>query len=99
MIKNIPEFAEYFQDYAEDKLPERDYLISIINTLDKNATKKLVKDTRDSRSILQFPNDKNLVEITKRLLKEIQKISSSKSNLIFENMRDKPKNTSNILQS
>ena len=88
MIKDISEFAEYFPDYAEDKPPERDYLIFIISTLDKDATKKLVKDARDSRSIMQSPNEGNLVKITKGLLKKFQEIGPSKSKLNFENMRD-----------
>ena len=88
MIKNIPKYAEYFPDYADSKLPERDYLISIISTLDKDATKKLVKEARDSRSIMQSTSDGNLVMITKGLLKEIQEINPSKSKPIFEYKRD-----------
>ena len=42
----MPEFAEYFPDYAEDKLSKKDYLISITSTLEKDATKNLWKSPK-----------------------------------------------------
>ena len=60
-IKDIPEYTDYFADFDGDKLPERDYLISIISTINPEATKSVVKEAREYRSVNDCDDTQNLV--------------------------------------
>ena len=82
LVKNISNYAQYFPDFEGSKLPERDYLIAIISTLDPEATKMIVQQALDKRSIMESPNDGDLVKITKELSSEIQKLKLKESKQI-----------------
>ena len=79
-IKDFDEYNVYFPDFSNSKLPERDYLISIISTINPDATKKLVKATRESRSITQSDDPGNLVEIKSEIIDELRSLNRQKSN-------------------
>ena len=78
-IKDIPEDTYYFIDLDGDKLPERDYLISIISTINPEATKSVVKEAREHRSVNDCDDTQNLVAITSELKESIRKIAPQKS--------------------
>ena len=46
-IKDLPEYNIYFPDYSEDKLPDRDFLIVIISTIDPEVTKSIINEARE----------------------------------------------------
>ena len=45
-IKDFDEYNLYFHDFPNSKLLGRDFLISIINKINPNVTKKLDKEAR-----------------------------------------------------
>ena len=79
-IKDCGEYNFYFPDFPNSKLPERDYLISIISTINPVATKKLVKESRVNRSITQSDDPRNLVEIKSEIIDELRSLNRQKSN-------------------
>ena len=46
MVKNIDEINIYFPDFTSIELPERDYLIAVISTINPEATKNIVEVER-----------------------------------------------------
>ena len=84
-IKKIPEFTVYFPDFAENQLPEREYLIAIISTLNHEATQTIVDEARKIRSVEKSSNNDELVAISSKLLEEIRSIKPQKSmNIKFD---------------
>ena len=79
-IIDFDEYNLYFHDFPNSKLFGRDYLISIINTLNPNATEKLEKEARESRSITQSDDPGNLVEIKSEIINELRSPNHQKSN-------------------
>ena len=82
-IKDIEEYTVYFPDFAEKQQPERDYLIGIISSLNPEATKIIVKEARDKRSIVQKDNPGELVKITAEMQEELRKIMPQKSTILI----------------
>ena len=82
-IKDFSEYKVYFPDFSEDKLPERDYLIAIISTLNPDATKSIIKEAREKRSTIENEDEGNLVVITMELKHLIREIAPQKSNLFL----------------
>ena len=75
----MPEFTIYFPDVTEDKLPEREYLIAVISTLNKEATKTIVDQARKIRSVQKPSDNDELVAISSQILEEIRSIKPQKS--------------------
>ena len=48
-IKELPELNQYFPTLKEDELPERDYMWTIISTVNLEVTSKFIKDARKDR--------------------------------------------------
>ena len=69
----------YFPDFTGDRLPERDYLIAIISTINPEATKSIVKEATEQRSIVENEDIGNLVAITKELKQSIRSLAPQKS--------------------
>ena len=53
-IKDFSEYNFYFPDFSEDNSPEKDYLIAIINTLNPDATKSIIKEAREEDQLLKM---------------------------------------------
>ena len=70
----MPEFTIYFPDVTEDKLPEREYLIAVISTLNKETTKTIVDQARKIRSVQKPSDNDELVAISSQILEEIRSI-------------------------
>ena len=79
MVKDVSEINCYFPDYIDEELPERDYLIAIISTINTEATKVIVSEAREQRWILTSDNLDNLVKITTEFKDEIRQINPQKS--------------------
>ena len=43
-IKEIKEIHQYFPDYTQKQLPERDYLFAVVSTLQSHVLDSLVSD-------------------------------------------------------
>ena len=67
-------------------MPERTYLISIINTLNPDATKKVVEQARDNRSISQSDDLGNLVKNILELLDALKSTKLQKSKIHLSNL-------------
>ena len=79
MIKNHDDFTIYFPDFKEDELPEREYLIAVISTLNTEATKAIISEAREKRSISMTENEGNLVKVTREFREEFRNWSQHKS--------------------
>ena len=79
MLKNIDEINIYFPHFTSAELPDRDYLIAIISTINPEATKKIVEEARMKRSTCSTNNLDNLVEITPEFKEELRNINPQKS--------------------
>ena len=79
MVKNIDEINIYFPDFTSSELPERDYLIAVISTINPEATKNIVEEARIKRSICSTDNTDNLIEITPEFKEEFRKRNPQKS--------------------
>ena len=64
-IKEIKEIHQYFPDYTQKQLPERDCLFAVVSTLQSDVLDSLVSDARKKRSIIENPEIEDFVEITK----------------------------------
>ena len=47
--KEVPDLLQYFPDLPENKVPDREYLFTIIWTLRGDKLEKLIKKSRDNR--------------------------------------------------
>ena len=72
MIKNHDNFTIYFPDFKEDEMPEREYLIAVISTLNTEATKAIISEAREKRSISMTENEGNLVKVTREFREEFR---------------------------
>ena len=61
-------------------MPERDYMWTIISTVNPEATSKLIKDARKSRKSEDTIDQDELVEVDPALFNEIKKIVAQKGN-------------------
>ena len=59
MVKDSDEITIYFPDFKPRQLPERDYLISVISTINPEATKTIVAEAREKRFISQAEDEDN----------------------------------------
>ena len=62
-IKEVPELNQYFPELKENELPERDYMWTVISTINPEATSKLIKDSRKNRRSEYKIDQDQLVEI------------------------------------
>ena len=79
MVKDVSEINIYFPDDADMQLPERDYLIAVISTINPDATKEIISKARENRSILITDEPQNLVKITSEIRNEICSTNPHKS--------------------
>ena len=78
-IQELSELNEYFPDYPKGELPEREFMWIVLYTLRPDATKFLIKEARDHRSVSSEQNSENLIEIAPQFLAELKHISTKKS--------------------
>ena len=79
MVKDVSKINIYFPDYTDDELPERDYLIAIISTVNTEATQEIIAEAREQRWIQTQDNLDNLVKITTEFKEEIRQINPQRS--------------------
>ena len=78
-VKEVPDLLQYFPDFPENMVPDREYLFTIISTLRGDELKKLIKKSRDSRSLQNEDNQDKMIEITKDIKDEIFALLNKKS--------------------
>ena len=61
IIKEDDKIMIYFKNYKPNKKPERSYLIAVISSINFEATKEIVANARELRSIAVTDKQKNLV--------------------------------------
>ena len=77
-IRQVEDLAQYFPNYREKELPEREYMWNVIFTLRREASSHLIREARRNRSINNPDNKEDLVEIVPEFLKEIKEIQPQK---------------------
>ena len=90
-IKEINELVQYFPDYCEGELSERDYLWTIISSEMPKETKQLIENAGEKRRINKRENSE-LVVLTSELKNEIFGVKAQKSKhscpiILFSNER------------
>ena len=80
MVKDSDDIMIYFPDFKPGELPERDYLISVISTINQEATKTIVAEAREKRSISQAEDEGNLVKVTAEFKEAFRTCSLHKNN-------------------
>ena len=79
LIKEAADILEYFPDYSNKQLPDREYMFSILSTLRFSVIEKMVNDARKNRSIEGKENAGQFVYIQKDLFNEISGVLAQKS--------------------
>ena len=79
MIKDFDDMRIYFPDFKPDELPERDYLISVIRTINSEAAKAIIAEAREKRSISMARDEGSLVKATTEFREEFRNCSFHKS--------------------
>ena len=78
-VKEVPDLLKYFPDLPENMVPIREYLITIISTLRGDELKKLIKKSRDNRSLQNEVNQDKMIEIIRDIKYEIFALLNKKS--------------------
>ena len=79
-VKEVSSLMFYFPDYLSGQNPERDYLIAIISTTNPEATKEIISEAREKRSLQTVDELDNLVKITPEFKELIRSTVPHKSN-------------------
>ena len=77
-IKEVKELVQYFPDYCEGELPERDYQWMIILSEMPKETKQLIENAREKWGTNKRDNSE-LVVLTSELKNEIFGVKAQKS--------------------
>ena len=64
LVKEVSDLLKHFSDLLENMFPIREYLFTIISTLRGDELKKLIKKSRDNRSLQNEDNQDKMIEIT-----------------------------------
>ena len=75
IIKEVDEIMIYFPHYKPNEKPERSYLIAVISTINPEATKEIVANARELRSIAVTNKQENLVQLTSEMRQTISSFS------------------------
>ena len=82
-IKEVPELNQYFPSLKGGEFPEREFMWTIISTINPEATSKIIKDARNNRRSVDSIDQNELVEVDPTLFKEIKEIVAQKGNNDF----------------
>ena len=77
MIKDFDDIRIYFPDFKPDELPE--HLISVISTINSEATKTIIAEAREKRSISMAGDEGSLVKVTPEFREEFRNCPFHKS--------------------
>ena len=72
MIKDVDDMIQYFPDYKQNEKSERSYLTGVISILNSEATKEIIKEVREKRSVWEVIDLSNLVKITPEMRNAIK---------------------------
>jgi hypothetical protein len=78
-FKNLDYVADYFPDYTDSQLPERDFFYNVLSTLFPDKMKDLIAAARSNRASSNDPDKDELIEIDPVLKDNIISILSMPS--------------------
>ena len=78
-LKEEEELMNYFPDYEQKQLTDREFMFSIIGTLRFDELKAMVEGARKNGALNEEKNDDNFVYIEKELYNEISGVLIYKS--------------------
>ena len=81
-IQEWDDLLEYFLDIDSNRLPERDFMLGVLSTLRKSELRTLVKTVRESRSICNNSDQRQMIEIDSIIRDNIFSILPQKSKFI-----------------
>ena len=84
IIKEVDEIMIYFPNYKPNEKPVRSYLIAVISTINPEATKEIVANARELRSITVTDMQENLVKLTSEMRQTISSFSLLRSKFSFQ---------------
>ena len=78
-ILQIKDLIDYFPDYQNNELPEREFMWTVLATLRSEATSSLIEDARKSRSIKNDSDKSNMIAMASEFLAALMNINKQKS--------------------
>ena len=81
-MKEVDELTQYFPDFDEGVIPERDYLWTIISSIMPDQTKELIQNARKKRGVSN-ENSNELVKLTEEIKDEVFSVIRQKSKLLL----------------
>ena len=81
-MKETEELIQYFPDYSQSELPERNYLWAVISSVMPKETKRLIEREREQRGVSKN-NMSGLIALIYDLKKEIFDVKAQKSKYSF----------------
>ena len=91
LVKAANDLCEYFPDYSDKQVPDRDFMFSILWTFRYDVIEKMVEDARKNRALASNENEGQFVYIQKDLFNEIANVLAQKSKhlyLILKQLRE-----------
>ena len=79
----MPSLMVYFSDCLLGQKPERDYLIAIISIINPEATKRIISEAREKRSLQTVDELDNPVKITPEFEELNRSTVSKKVTLLY----------------
>ena len=79
LIKENPDLLDYFPDFKDTQLPEKEFLYGILCSLNPDVVRELVATGVKNRSPLKQEDKSELIEVTKNLKDSILSLYSMKS--------------------
>ena len=76
---------DYFPDYKDSELPERNYLFGVVGTLYNKELTIFVKKAYEHRAAHYKGKDSDLIEITPEMKEYLEKVIAYKSNIWLSN--------------
>ena len=81
-IQEWDDLTDYFPEFEDSKLPERDFMIGILSTLRGDKMRQLIKTARSKRSIVNTSDQSQLVEMSVDIKDDLFSILPQKSKSI-----------------
>ena len=70
-VKEVPELLKYFPDLADNELPDRTFLWTVLSTLRPDGWKIMLEEARKARCKQSEDNNDEFIEIHPDLLNKI----------------------------
>ena len=78
LVKDNDDLLEYFPDYSDKQVQDREFMFSILRSFRFNVIQKMGDDARKSRALESNENENQFVFIQKGIFNEISNVLAQK---------------------